>query len=165
MPSKPTVAAKGCVTYKATISAPISRASDTPLFAAWAESGEPSAGIRIFLNIWLTVLLIIHHGMQHYNPSLTRFRHKILAQTANRLHHIKATGWPDKAVNTVPPTCNTQELAWEVVLKAHQRLQPHAGPPRQGQLAEMPLAGQRRALPATSPPLLAGPAPPPRQAG
>src|SRR5690606_12297407 len=51
MPSKPTVAAKGWVTCSATISAPMVRAKQTPLLAAWAESLEPSVGIRIFLNI------------------------------------------------------------------------------------------------------------------
>ncbi len=36
---------------RATISAPTERAKQTPAFAAWADSGDPSVGIRIFLNM------------------------------------------------------------------------------------------------------------------
>src|SRR5690606_38064085 len=50
MPSKPTVAAKGWVTCSATISAPMVRAKQTPLLAAWGESVESSAGVMIVLN-------------------------------------------------------------------------------------------------------------------
>src|SRR3546814_17637372 len=51
MPSKPTVAANGWVTYSATISAPIWRAKHTPLLAACADRGDPSVGISMHLNI------------------------------------------------------------------------------------------------------------------
>src|SRR5690606_32015902 len=51
MPSKPMVAANGWVTCSATTSAPIDRAKLTPALAAWADRGEPSVGIRIFLNM------------------------------------------------------------------------------------------------------------------
>ncbi|MNN98255.1 hypothetical protein D3C81_2176040 [compost metagenome] len=51
MPSNPMVAANGWVTYSATTSAPTERAKEMPALAAWADNGEPSVGIRIFLNI------------------------------------------------------------------------------------------------------------------
>ncbi|CFW45049.1 Uncharacterised protein [Bordetella pertussis] len=51
MPSNPMVAANGCVTCSATTSAPVERAKQMPALAACADSGEPSVGIRIFLNM------------------------------------------------------------------------------------------------------------------
>jgi hypothetical protein len=45
------VAAKGCETWSATISAPVERAKEIPALADYADNAEPSVGINILLNI------------------------------------------------------------------------------------------------------------------
>src|SRR5690606_41491476 len=68
MPSKPMVAAKGWVTCRATTSAPTDRAKQIPALAACAESGEPSVGIRIFLNMLPAPVCLVRKPMLPENP-------------------------------------------------------------------------------------------------